>query len=58
MKVDREIPPLPPHIKFEMAKRMMSALAGDESERLGIMKNTIKQKAVDFKVSLTGGEGP
>ncbi len=57
VKVDREIPPLPPHIKFEMAKKMMSALAGDEPERFGIMKNTIKQKAVDFKVSLTGGEG-
>lgn len=53
VKVDPEIPPLPPHIKFEQAKKMMSSLMGDEPERWGIVKDTLKQKAVEFTESLT-----
>ena len=53
VKTDQETPPLPPHIKLEMAKKMTSALMGDEPERWGIMKKSAKGKAVEFKESLT-----
>lgn len=53
VKTDPETPPLPPHIKLEMAKKMTSALIGDEPERWGIMKKSAKGKAVEFIDSLT-----
>lgn len=54
VKVDPEIPPLPPHIKFEQARKFMSALMGDEPERWGIVKKAIKEKAAEFKETLIG----
>ena len=53
VKTDQETPPLPPHIKLEMAKKMSSALIGDEPERWGIMEKSFKGKAVEFKDALT-----
>ncbi len=53
VKTDQEIPPLPPHIRMEMARKMSSALLGDEPERWGIMKKSAKGKAVEFKEALT-----
>ncbi|HEU6448729.1 MAG TPA: thiamine pyrophosphate-requiring protein [Verrucomicrobiae bacterium] len=52
VKTDQETPPLPPHIKFEMARKMASALISDEPERWGIMKKSAKGKAVEFKETL------
>lgn len=52
VKTDQETPPLPPHIKLEMAKKMTSALTGDE-ERFGIMEKSAKGKAVEFLESIT-----
>src|SRR5436190_6623986 len=40
---DPEVPPLPPHIKFEQAKKMMKALPGDPA-RGEIMKQFLKGK--------------
>ena len=40
---DPEVPPLPPHIKFEQAKKMAMALPGDPS-RTEIMKQSLKGK--------------
>ena len=54
VRTDPETPPLPPHIKFEMAKKMSSALMGDES-RWEIMEKSLKGKAVEFKDKLTKG---
>src|SRR3954466_11403470 len=44
---DPEVPPLPPHIKFEEAKKMMKALPGDPA-RGEIMKQAIKGKVEEF----------
>lgn len=56
VKVDQETPPLPPHIKMEQAKHMMSAVMGDEPERWGIMKKSLKGKATEFKHAITGDD--
>jgi pyruvate dehydrogenase (quinone) len=54
VKTDPEIPPLPPHIRLKMAKKFSSALLSDE-DRWGIMVNSAKGKAVEFKDVLTKG---
>jgi pyruvate dehydrogenase (quinone) len=54
VKVDQDIPPLPPHIHFDQAKHLLEALTRD-SDRWGIVKKSIKGKAVEFKESLFGG---
>jgi pyruvate dehydrogenase (quinone) len=54
VKTDPEIPPLPPHIKVQMAKKMSSALMNDE-ERWGIMLKSAKGKGVEFKDMLIKG---
>jgi len=54
VKTDPEIPPLPPHIRLKMAKKLSSALMSDE-DRWGIMVNSVKGKAVEFKDVLTKG---
>jgi pyruvate dehydrogenase (quinone) len=53
VKVDQEIPPLPPHIKFSEAKKMAEALLGNEPERLGIIEKSAKGKAVEIKHDIT-----
>jgi pyruvate dehydrogenase (quinone) len=53
VKTDPETPPLPPHIKFEMAKKMASALSSDEPQRWGIMEKSFLGKAVEFKDKIT-----
>ncbi|MGH7979864.1 MAG: thiamine pyrophosphate-requiring protein [Limisphaerales bacterium] len=54
VKTDPETPPLPPHIKFEMAKKLTSALLNDEPDRWEILKKSAKGKAVEFKESVLG----
>jgi pyruvate dehydrogenase (quinone) len=44
---DPEVPPLPPHIRFEQAKKMMSALRGDPA-RGEIIKQSLKGKLEEF----------
>ncbi len=56
VKVDPEVPPLPPHITFDQAVHMMKAVMGDEPERAGILKKALKGKAVEFKEALTPGD--
>jgi pyruvate dehydrogenase (quinone) len=46
--VDPEMPPLPPHITFEQAKSLASALrAGDPNAR-DVMRESFKQKVLEF----------
>ena len=54
VKTDPEIPPLPPHIKMEMAKKMSFAMMNEE-ERWGIMLKSAKGKGVEFKDMLIKG---
>jgi pyruvate dehydrogenase (quinone) len=44
---DPEVPPLPPHIKFEQAQKMAMALPGDPA-RADIIKQSIKGKVEEF----------
>lgn len=55
VKTDPETPPLPPHIRFDMARKLSSALIGDEPDRWEIMENSFKGKAVEFIDKLTKG---
>jgi pyruvate dehydrogenase (quinone) len=41
---DPEIPPLPPHIRFEQASKMAQAIAGGEPHSARIMRNAIRDK--------------
>jgi pyruvate dehydrogenase (quinone) len=41
--VDPEVPPLPPHITFEQARHLMSALAQGDPERWRVIKESAKQ---------------
>jgi len=47
VKTDPEIPPLPPHITFEQAKKMAKAMRSDP-ERAGVMEKSMKGKLVEF----------
>jgi pyruvate dehydrogenase (quinone) len=49
VKVDPTIPPLPPHIRIDQAKKMAKALAGDEPERVEIMTKSARGKATELK---------
>ncbi len=44
---DPEVPPLPPHIKFEQAQKLAMALPGDPN-RGRIVKNALKGKVEEF----------
>ena len=44
---DPEVPPLPPHIKFEQAKKLAKALPGDPHSRR-IIRQSIKGKMEEF----------
>jgi pyruvate dehydrogenase (quinone) len=44
---DPEVPPLPPHIRFEQAKKMAKALPGDP-HRTRIAKQSLKGKLEEF----------
>jgi pyruvate dehydrogenase (quinone) len=51
--VDREVPPLPPHIKMEQAQKMMSAIAAGDQDRVGMMKKSARGKLDEIKESLS-----
>jgi pyruvate dehydrogenase (quinone) len=53
--VDREVPPLPPHISLDMAKKMGMALIGGDQDAGGIMEKSLKGKLAELKQKLTTG---
>jgi pyruvate dehydrogenase (quinone) len=53
VKVDPEVPPLPPHISTEQAKKMARAMVKDP-ERAGVMEKSLLGKLQEFKESLPG----
>jgi pyruvate dehydrogenase (quinone) len=46
--VDPEMPPLPPHITFEQARSFMSALRGGDPDARHMIKESFKQKMLEF----------
>jgi pyruvate dehydrogenase (quinone) len=54
VKVDPEIPPLPPHITVEQAKKMAKAMVKGDPERTGVLEKSLLGKLKEFKESLPG----
>ncbi|HWR46576.1 MAG TPA: thiamine pyrophosphate-requiring protein [Pseudonocardiaceae bacterium] len=58
--VDREIPPIPPHIKSELGKKAARAMIKGDPEEVGVITKGVKQKLHEFtesvKEKLPGGE--
>jgi pyruvate dehydrogenase (quinone) len=48
VKTDPEVPPLPPHITFEQAKKMAQAMAKGDPERTGVMEKSFRGKLAEF----------
>jgi hypothetical protein len=46
------VPPLPPHIKLDMAKKMGMALIGGDEDAAGIMQKSLKGKLAEMKQKL------
>jgi pyruvate dehydrogenase (quinone) len=47
VKTDPEVPPLPPHITLEQARKMATAMRSDP-ERTGVMEKALRGKLVEF----------
>jgi pyruvate dehydrogenase (quinone) len=45
---DPEVPPLPPHIRFEQAKEMAVAMAKGDPNRGRIIRQSLKGKLAEF----------
>jgi pyruvate dehydrogenase (quinone) len=54
VKVDPEVPPLPPHITRMQAEKMAKAMVKGDPERTGVMEKSLVGKLVEFKESLPG----
>jgi pyruvate dehydrogenase (quinone) len=54
VKVDPEIPPLPPHITRMQAEKMAKAMVKGDPERVGVMEKSLRGKLAEFKESLPG----
>jgi pyruvate dehydrogenase (quinone) len=54
VKVDPEVPPLPPHITRVQAEKMAKAMLKGDPERVGVMEKSLLGKLVEFKESLPG----
>ncbi len=48
VKTDPEVPPLPPHITFEQAKKMAQAMAKGDPEAIGVMEKSFRGKLTEF----------
>ncbi len=46
--VDPEVPPLPPHITFEQAASLVSALRGGDPSTRAVLRESFKQKVLEF----------
>jgi pyruvate dehydrogenase (quinone) len=53
VKVDQNVPPIPPHIRYEQAKKMAKALK-DDPERMSIIMEGAVEKWQEFKESIPG----
>jgi pyruvate dehydrogenase (quinone) len=49
--VDPDVPPLPPHIKFEQARKMAHAILGGDEDSASMLIESAKGKFVEFKES-------
>jgi pyruvate dehydrogenase (quinone) len=54
VKVDPEVPPLPPHITVEQAEKMAKAMVKGDPERVGVMEKSLFGKLAEFRESLAG----
>jgi pyruvate dehydrogenase (quinone) len=54
VKVDPEIPPLPPHITKTQAEAMAKAMVKGDPERIGALEKSLRGKLQEFKESLPG----
>jgi pyruvate dehydrogenase (quinone) len=54
VKVDPEVPPLPPHITRMQAEKMAKAMVKGDPERVGVMEKSLRGKLAEFKESLPG----
>jgi pyruvate dehydrogenase (quinone) len=54
VKVDPEVPPLPPHITRMEAEKMAKAMVKGDPEAVGVMEKSLLGKLVEFKESLPG----
>jgi pyruvate dehydrogenase (quinone) len=54
VKVDPEIPPLPPQIKAMQAEKMAKAMMKGDPERIGVMEKSLVGKLQQMKESLPG----
>ncbi len=52
VKVDREVAPMPPHIKYTQAKKFTKAFLHGDPETLGILQRGARQKFQEFKESI------
>ncbi|HKT45330.1 MAG TPA: thiamine pyrophosphate-requiring protein [Gaiellaceae bacterium] len=48
VKTDPEVPPLPPHITFDQAKKMAQAMAKGDPEAVGVMERSFRGKLTEF----------
>jgi pyruvate dehydrogenase (quinone) len=54
VRVDPEVPPLPPHITTTQAEKMAKAMLEGDPEREGVIKKSLVGKLQEFKESLPG----
>jgi pyruvate dehydrogenase (quinone) len=54
VKVDPEVPPLPPHITVEQAEKMAKAMVKGDPERVGVMEKSLLGKLAELTESLPG----
>ncbi len=54
VRVDPEIPPLPPHIRWEQAEKMAKAMAKGDPELVGVVRKSLRGKLQELKESLPG----
>ena len=48
VKVDPEVPPLPPHITREQAQKMTKAMLSGDPEFTGVMEKSLRGKLAEF----------
>ena len=54
VKVDPEIPPLPPHIRVDQAEKMAKAMVKGDPERAGVVEKSLLGKVQEIKESVPG----
>jgi len=54
VKVDPEIPPMAPHVRKDMVKKSVKAMAAGDPEAVGVMTKSVREKFQEIKESLPG----